>query len=420
VSATQPGRVSMYVEAQRRVEATAEALGLDPGMRAVLREIKRELTVHFPVEFDDGSHAVFTGFRVQHNIVRGPAKGGLLYTPTVTLDDIRALAMVMTWKSAVVDLPFGGAKGGVVCDPRRLSLAELERLTRRFTTEIALLIGPDKDIPAPDIGTTPQVMAWVMDTISMHAGYSVPASITGKPVEIGGTMGRDSAVGRGLTMVTLWSLEDLGIEPHGATVAIQGFGPVGAACAESLAEAGLKVVAVTDSRAGVMGADGLDVASLAAHVAAGGRVSDSGAGDVISPGELLELDVDVLVPAAVQSQIHAGNAPRVRARIVAEGANAAITLDADTVLEAAGIRVLPDILASTGGVVVSYFEWVQDLQAFFWEEGEVVRRLEQVMRRAYEQVMTIATELHISVRDAAYRLAVDRVARATAVRGIYP
>jgi len=420
VSSTPPAGTSIYVEAQRRVEATAEALGLDPGMRAVLREIKRELTVHFPVEFDDGSHAVFTGFRVQHNIVRGPAKGGLLYTPTVTLDDIRALAMVMTWKSAVVDLPFGGAKGGVICDPRRLSLAELERLTRRFTTEIAVLIGPDKDIPAPDIGTTPQVMAWMMDTISMHAGYSVPASITGKPVEIGGTMGRDSAVGRGLTMVTLWSLEDLGIDPHGATVAIQGFGPVGAACAESLADAGLRVVAVTDSRAGVMRADGLDVRSLATHVAAGGRVSDSGAGDVISPAELLELDVDVLVPAAVQSQIHPGNAPRVRARIVAEGANAAITLDADPVLDAAGIRVLPDILASAGGVVVSYFEWVQDLQAFFWEEPEVVRRLEQVMRRAYEHVMTVAANQNCSVRDAAYRLAVDRVARATAVRGIYP
>ena len=415
-----PARVSAYVEAQRRVEAAAEALGLDPGMRAVLREIKRELTVHFPVEFDDGSHAVFTGFRVQHNIVRGPAKGGLLYSPTVTLDDIRALAMVMTWKSAVVDLPFGGAKGAVICDPRRLSLAELERLTRRFTTEISLLIGPDKDIPAPDIGTTPQIMAWIMDTISMHAGYSVPASVTGKPVEIGGTMGRDSAVGRGLTMVTLWSLEDLGIDPAGAAVAIQGFGPVGAACALSLAEAGLRVVAVTDSRAGVLRSEGLDVQSLAAHVAGGGRVSDSGAGDVISPGELLELDVDVLVPAAVQSQIHAGNVARVRARVVAEGANAAITTDADPVLDAAGIRVLPDILASAGGVVVSYFEWVQDLQALFWEEGEVVRRLEQVMRHAYDHVRTIATDQRLTFREAAYRIAVDRVARATAVRGIYP
>jgi glutamate dehydrogenase (NAD(P)+) len=412
--------VSAYAEAQRRVEAAAEALDLDPGMRAVLREIKRELVVHFPVEFDDGTHAVFTGFRVQHNIARGPAKGGLLYSPALTLDDVRALAMVMTWKSAVVDLPFGGAKGGVICDPHRLSRGELERLTRRFTTEIALLLGPDKDIPAPDIGTTPQIMAWIMDTISMHAGYSVPASITGKPVEIGGTMGRDSAVGRGLTMVTLWSLHDLGIDPAGATVAIQGFGPVGAACALSLAEAGLRVVAVTDSRAGVHRPEGLDVAALAARVAAGGRVSDSGAGDVISPAELLELDVDVLVPAAVQAQIHAGNAGRVRARVVAEGANAAVTVDADPVLDAAGIRVLPDILASAGGVVVSYFEWVQDLQALFWEEGEVVRRLEHVMRRAFGQVSEVAEAERVSFRDAAYRLAVDRVARATAVRGIYP
>jgi glutamate dehydrogenase (NAD(P)+) len=415
-----PPTSSAFADAQRRVDAAAEALGLAPGIRAVLREIKRELVVHFPVEFDDGGHTVFTGFRVQHNIVRGPAKGGLLYSPQLTIDDVRALAMVMTWKSALVDIPFGGAKGGVVCDPRRLSNAELERLTRLFTTEISLLIGPEKDIPAPDIGTTPQIMAWIMDTLSMHAGYSVPASVTGKPVEIGGTMGRDSAVGRGLTMVTLWSLADLGIDPVGATVAIQGFGPVGAACAVSLAEAGLRVVAVTDRRAGVHRAGGLDVAALIAHRDAGGRVSESGAGDVISPAELLELDVDVLVPAAVQSQIHAGNAARVRARVVAEGANAAITPDADPVLDAAGIRVIPDILASAGGVVVSYFEWVQDLQALFWEEGEVVRRLEQVMRRAYLLVTAMAAERRTSLRDAGYRLAVDRVARATEVRGIYP
>jgi glutamate dehydrogenase (NAD(P)+) len=409
-----------FADAQRRVDAACEALGVDQAIRAVLREIKRELVVHFPVAFDDGSHAVFTGFRVQHNIVRGPAKGGLLYSPTMTIDDVRALAMVMTWKSAVVDLPFGGAKGGVICDPRRLSVAELERLTRRFTSEIALLIGPEKDIPAPDMGTTPQIMAWIMDTISMNAGYSVPASVTGKPVEIGGTAGRDSAVGRGLTMVTLWSLQALGIDPVGATVAVQGFGRVGAECAMSLAEAGLRVVAVTDSLAGVHRREGLDVSALATHVLFGGRVSDSGAGDVISPAELLELDVDVLVPAAVQAQIHAGNAARVRARVIAEGANAAITPDADPLLDAWGVRVIPDILASAGGVVVSYFEWVQDLQALFWEEGEVMLRLEQVMRRAYEHVCAVATEHNLSLRDAAYRVAVDRVARATEVRGIYP
>jgi glutamate dehydrogenase (NAD(P)+) len=409
-----------FANAQRRVDAACEALGVDQAIRAVLREIKRELVVHFPVAFDDGSHAVFTGIRVQHNIVRGPAKGGLLYSPTITLDDIRALAMVMTWKSAVVDLPFGGAKGGVICDPHRLSVAELERLTRRFTSEIALLIGPEKDIPAPDMGTTPQIMAWIMDTISMNAGYSVPASVTGKPVEIGGTAGRDSAVGRGLTNVTLWSLQELGIDPVGATVAIQGFGRVGAECALALAEAGLRVVAVTDSHAGVHRPEGLDVAALANHVLFGGRVSDSGAGEVISPAELLELDVDVLVPAAVQAQIHSGNAARVRARVIAEGANAAITPDADPVLDAAGVRVIPDILASAGGVVVSYFEWVQDLQALFWEEGEVMRRLEQVMRRAYEHVCAVATEHNLSLREAAYRVAVDRVARATEVRGIYP
>jgi glutamate dehydrogenase (NAD(P)+) len=411
---------SAFADAQRRADAAADVLGLDPGIRSVLREIKRELVVHFPVKFDDGSHAVFTGFRVQHNIVRGPAKGGILYSPAITVDDIRALAMVMTWKSAVVDIPFGGAKGGVICDPHHLSPGELERLTRRFTTEIALLIGPEKDIPAPDMGTTPQVMAWMMDTISMNAGYSVPAAVTGKPVEIGGTAGRDPAIARGLTMVTLWSLEELGIDPVGATVAIQGFGHVGAECALGLAEAGLRVIAVTDSRGGVYRREGLDVRPLAAHVRAGGAVTDSGAGELIGPADVLELDVDVLVPAAVHSQIHGGNAARVRARIIAEGANAAITPDADPVLDAAGTLVIPDILASAGGVVVSYFEWVQDLQALFWEEREVTRRLEKVMRRAYEHVRRTAAEHGVSLRDAAYRVAVDRVARATEVRGIYP
>jgi glutamate dehydrogenase (NAD(P)+) len=372
------------------------------------------------VEFDDGSHTVFTGFRVQHNIARGPAKGGLVYASDMTIDRARALAMIMTWKSAVVDIPFGGAKGGVVCDPRRLSPAELERLTRRFTTEVAILLGPDKDIPAPDMGTTPQVMAWVMDTLSMHAGYSVPASVTGKPVDIGGSAGRDTAVGRGLTMVTLWSLQDIGVDPAVATAAVLGFGQVGSECALALAEAGVRVVAVSDSRAGVYREGGLDVASLARRVRSGGRVSDSGAGAVIRPQAVLELDVDVLVPAAVSWQIHAGNASRVRARILAEGANAAVTPDADPILDAAGVRVVPDILANAGGVVVSYFEWVQDLQALFWEEGEVRERLEQVMRGAYDHICETATHHRVSLRDAAYRVAVDRVARATEVRGIYP
>jgi glutamate dehydrogenase (NAD(P)+) len=411
---------SAFAGAQRRVDAAAAALGLDDATRAVLREIKRELVVHFPVEFDDGGHTVVTGFRVQHNIARGPAKGGLVYSPAVTIDDARALAMVMTWKSAVVDIPFGGAKGGVICDPRRFSTAELERLTRRFTTEVALLLGPDKDIPAPDLGTTPQIMAWVMDTISMHAGYSVPASVTGKPLEIGGSAGRDSAVGRGLTMVTLWTLRDLGIDPAGATVAIQGFGQVGSECALALAEAGVRVVAVSDSQAGVHCADGLDVPALVRRVRSGGRVADSGAGAVIRPQAVLELDVDVLVPAAVPSQIHARDASRVRARVVAEGANAPVTPDADPVLEASGVRVVPDVLANAGGVVVSYFEWVQDLQALFWEENEVDARLEQVMRRAYDEVCATAARHRVSLRDAAYRIAVDRVARATEVRGIYP
>ena len=412
--------LSAFQTAQREVDAASEALHLEDPMRLVLREVKRELVVHFPVEFDDGSFSVFTGFRVQHNIARGPAKGGIRYHPAMTLDDARALAMFMTWKSAVVDLPFGGAKGGVVCDPRQLSAAELERLTRRFTTEISILIGPERDIPAPDLGTTPQVMAWMMDTLSMHAGYSVPAAVTGKPIEIGGSEGRLSAPGRGLAAVTMLAMRDLRLSPASSTAAVQGYGQVGSQVARSLREKGIRVVAVTDSGGGVYNGAGLDLATLSQHAAHGGRIAESGCGDVISNDDLIGLDVDVLVPAALESQIHAGNAGRVRARVVAEGANAPVTPDADAVLTAAGITVIPDILASAGGVVVSYFEWVQDLQAFFWPGGEVDRRLETIMTRSYESVRSLATDHEVTLRAAAYRIAVAKVAQATHVRGIYP
>jgi glutamate dehydrogenase (NAD(P)+) len=409
-----------FATAQADVDSACEALHIPDSMRCVLREVKRELTVHFPVEFDDGSFAVFTGYRVQHNHARGPSKGGMRYHPHVTLDDVRALAMFMTWKAAVVDLPFGGAKGAVVCDPRTLSISELERMTRRFTTELSILLGPERDIPAPDLGTTPQIMAWMMDTLSMHAGYSIPASVTGKPKPIGGSEGRVAAPGRGLAVVTIHCLHDRRMPIEGATVAVQGFGKVGSQCARSLADSGMRIVAVSDSSGGVHNESGLDLDLLSRRLAEGARVSSSGVGEVISNAELLALDVDVLVPAAVESTIHRGNAATVRARVIAEGANAPLTTDAARQLADRGVVMIPDIVANAGGVVVSYFEWVQDLQAFFWEAGEVERRLQKIMVHAYETVRDVATVHECSLRDAAYRVAVAKVAEATEVRGIYP
>jgi glutamate dehydrogenase (NAD(P)+) len=406
--------------AQRQFDATADAIGLDDSARAVLREVKRELVVHFPVEMDDGSFEVFTGFRVQHNIARGPAKGGLRYHPAMTLDDARALAMYMTWKTAVVDIPFGGAKGGVVCDPHSLSLNELERLTRRFTTEISLIVGPDRDIPAPDLGTGPQVMAWIMDTLSMHAGYSVPASVTGKPQSIGGSEGRFTGPGRGLTMVTVLAMRDAGMDPSGATVAIQGFGKVGGVSAELLTAEGMRVVAVSDSTCGLYRADGLDLTALRHLKEEGGHFTEYGGAEQITGEDVLTLDVDLLVPAALEAQVSRRNAERVRAKVIAEGANAPLTTEADAELSARGVLILPDILANAGGVVVSYFEWVQDIQSYFWGSGEVNARLREVMTRSYQAVRGTSQEHSVSLRDAAFRIAVGKVAEATRVRGIYP
>jgi glutamate dehydrogenase (NAD(P)+) len=406
--------------AQRQFDATADAIGLDDSARAVLREVKRELVVHFPVEMDDGSFEVFTGFRVQHNIARGPAKGGLRYHPSMTLDDARALAMYMTWKTAVADVPFGGAKGGVICDPHSLSLTELERLTRRFTTEISLIVGPDRDIPAPDLGTGPQVMAWIMDTLSMHAGFSVPASVTGKPQAIGGSEGRFTGPGRGLTMVTVLAMRDAGMDPSGATVAIQGFGKVGGVSAELLSAEGMRVVAVSDSTCGLYRAEGLDLAALRHLKEEGGHFTDYGGAEQIAGEDVLTLDVDVLVPAALEAQVSQRNAERVRAKVVAEGANAPLTTEADAELSARGVLILPDILANAGGVVVSYFEWVQDIQSYFWGSGEVNARLREVMTRSYQAVRGQSLEHSVSLRDAAFRIAVTKVAEATRVRGIYP
>lgn len=419
MTATVQGSATLAI-AQHHFDRAAEQLDIAPAARPMLRQIKRELVVHFPVEMDDGGFRVFTGFRVQHNIARGPAKGGLRYHPAITLADARALAMYMTWKSAVVDLPFGGAKGGVIVDPKSLSVAERERLTRRFTTEISLVIGPERDIPAPDIGTGPQEMAWIMDTLSMHAGYSVPASVTGKPQAIGGSEGRHAAVGRGLTTVAVQALRDSGIDPAGATVAVQGFGQVGSSAANLLAAAGLRIVAVSDSRGGLHNGSGLDIDALMALKGEGGSFRDHVGAESLSNQELLALDVDLLVPAALEAQITAANASDVRARVIAEGANAPIDPDGDAVLQDRDVLIVPDILANTGGVVVSYFEWMQDLQQLFWGAGDVNGRLREVMVRSYDTVRSRAHSEHTTLREAAHQIAVAKVAAASEVRGIYP
>ncbi len=406
--------------AYHNFDRAAEQLGLDPSLAMVLRNIKRELIVHFPVEMDDGSHRVFTGFRVQHNLSRGPAKGGLRYHPAITLADARALAMFMTWKAAVVGLPFGGAKGGVIVDPKTLSVGERERLTRRLTTELSLLLGADRDIPAPDIGTGPQEMAWIMDTLSMHARHSVPASVTGKPIAIGGSEGRHAAVGRGITTVAVQALRDSGIDPTGATAAIQGFGQVGSTTAQLLAAAGVRIVSVSDSGGGVHSDAGLDVDALSSLKEEGGAFADYVGADALTNDELLTLPVDLLVPCALEAQITGANAARVSARVIAEGANAAVDPDGDAILGDRGVLIVPDILANAGGVAASYFEWVQDLQLFLWAPGEITARLRDVMVRSYEAVRARSHAEAVSMREAAYHIAVAKVAEATEVRGIYP
>jgi glutamate dehydrogenase (NAD(P)+) len=419
VTATVQGSATLAI-AQHHFDAAAERLDLDPSLTAVLRQIKRELIVHFPVEMDDGSFRVYTGFRVQHNIARGPAKGGLRYHPAMTLADARALAMFMTWKAAVVGLPFGGAKGGVIVDPKMLSVGERERLTRRFTTEISLLLGADRDIPAPDIGTGTQEMAWIMDTLSMHAGFSVTASVTGKPVVIGGLEGRQAAVGRGIATVAVQALRDSGIDPAAATAAVQGFGHVGSATAQMLSAAGVRVVAVSDSRGGVHSDTGLDLGALATLKEEGGALAEYGGAQTLTNDELLTLECDLLVPCALEAQITGANAAQVRARVIAEGANAAVDPEADAILADRDVVILPDILVNAGGVVVSYFEWAQDLSSLFWAAGEVNARLREVMVRAYDAVRARSLAENLSMRESAHEIAVTKVAEAAEVRGIYP
>lgn len=409
-----------WMMAQEQFDTAADMLGLERDLQAVLRVPKRELSVNFPVRMDDGSIRMFTGYRVHHNLARGPAKGGIRYHPDVTLDDVRALAMWMTWKCAVVNIPYGGAKGGVICNPKELSRGELERLTRRYTTEIAVMLGPEIDIPAPDVNTTPQVMAWIMDTISMHRGYTVPAVVTGKPVNIGGSLGRNEATGRGVAVIVREAARRRGINLERARVAVQGYGNVGSVAALLLAEAGATIVAVSDSRGGIYNPGGLDPAAVLAHKHDTGSVVGFPKAGQVSNAEVLEVSCDILVPAALEHQITETNAPRIKAQIIAEAANGPTTPAADRILHERGVLVLPDILANAGGVTVSYFEWVQDLQSFFWSEREVNQQLEQVMVSAFESVERIAAERKIPLRLAAYVLAVQRVADAVRVRGIYP
>jgi len=398
----------------------AERLHLDDGIRRVLRVSKRELSVNFPVNMDDGSINVFCGYRVQHSIARGPAKGGLRYSPHVSLNEVRALAMWMTWKAAVVNLPFGGAKGGVMVDPRALSAVELEDLTRRYATEISIIIGPSEDIPAPDMGTNQQIMAWIMDTISMHRGHTVPGVVTGKPVAVGGTLGRLEATGRGILFVVEELCGQKGIHLDGSTVAIQGFGNVGSVAAHLLQRAGAKVVAVSDRAGGVHDGNGLDVDSLLECRSDAKPLAECLGVDKITNADILALPVDFLIPAALEGQITSRNAGDVRARFIVEGANGPTTPEADRILNEQGVMIVPDILANAGGVIVSYFEWVQDLQFYFWEEDEVNDRLRKVITRAYREVSAAAERDGLTMREAAMALGVGRVVEATAIRGIYP
>ncbi len=417
-------RINPFHVAQQQFDQAAEMLHLPDDIRAILRVPQRELTVNFPVQMDDGSTRVFTGYRVQHNLSRGPVKGGIRYHPSVDIDEVRALAMWMTWKCALVNIPYGGAKGGVIVDPKQLSPGELERLTRRFATEISILLGPEKDIPAPDVGTNAQIMAWIMDTISMHRGYTVPAVITGKPVNVGGSLGRVEATGRGVMLMVREMARKLGWSLDGLRVVVQGFGNVGSTAAYLLHQLGCKVIGVADASGGYYCAQGLDIPAMRTYTEQHSfRLLDGyrAAGvERISGSELLELECDVLIPAALENQITSENAEQIRARLIVEGANGPTTPEADAILGERGVIVVPDILANAGGVIVSYFEWVQGLQEFFWDEQDINEKLERIIVGAFQQVYAMAGQRQIPLRLAAYLLAVQRVADANLTRGVYP
>jgi glutamate dehydrogenase (NAD(P)+) len=409
-----------YAIARAQFERAADRLDLDKGFRQILSTPKRELAVSIPVEMDDGSYRVFRGYRVQHNIARGPAKGGIRFHPDVTIDEVRALASWMTWKCACLNLPYGGGKGGVEVDPHQLTKGELERLTRRYTSEILPIIGPDQDIPAPDVYTDSQTMAWIMDTYSMTRGRTTLGVVTGKPVGLGGSKGRATATARGVQFTLREACRDRKMKLEGATVAIQGFGNAGGNLATLLIDEGVKLVAASDSKGGTYNAKGLDVKALHAHKAKGQSLATFKGGKKITNAEVLEIACDILVPAALENQITAANASRIKAKIIAEAANGPTTPAADEILFKKGKTVIPDILANAGGVTVSYFEWVQDFSSFFWDEPQVDQMLEKSMVEAYHDVSKSAKKYKASLRDGAYVLAVGRVAEATKVRGIFP
>ncbi len=418
---SEPAEINPYEMAVAHFDAAAERLKLPEDMRQVLLYPKRELTVHFPVRMDDGAIRMFTGFRVQHNVNLGPAKGGIRYSPHVTLDVIRALAMWMTWKCALVGIPYGGAQGGVICDPKQMSRRELERLTRRYTTETSLLIGPDSDIPGPDVNTDAQIMAWVMDTYSMQLGYSVPTVVTGKPTIIGGSEGRNTATASGIVAIARKAAEQIDLPLSGARVAIQGFGHAGAGAATLLHAAGCKVVAVSDTRGTIYREDGLDPDKLAQHKRQRGTVAwFPGAQLLASPGDVCVVPCDILIPAAVEWVLTAENAEHVQAKIIIEAANGPTTPEADSILSRRGILVIPDLLANAAGVIVSYFEWVQGIQRFFWSNEEVADKLESLLIPAFQRVLEQAQSARCDLRTAAHMLAIERIADATEARGIYP
>lgn len=412
---------SMLAVSLEVLHKAADRLGLDQSMRNILSKPQRILSVAVPVRMDDGSIQVFDGYRVQHSLARGPAKGGIRYHPEVTMDEVIALAMSMTWKCAVVNIPYGGAKGGVVVDPTKLSIGELERLTRRFTSEISIILGPEKDIPAPDMNTNAQVMAWLMDTYSMHKGYSIPSVVTGKPIEIGGSLGRLDATSRGLVYTILELVKKTGMKLEGARVAVQGYGNVGSHAAVFLQELGCRIVAVSDVYGGLCNDNGLDCKAIKQVAAETGTIMEyKGAAEEIPREEVLEVPVDILVPAALGNQIHGGNAHRIEAKVIAEGANGPTTTEADRILQDKGTIIIPDILANAGGVTVSYFEWVQGIQSLSWSESQVAAELERRMVSSFNDVYERAQREDVDMRTAAYLIAVERVAQAIKLRGIYP
>jgi glutamate dehydrogenase (NAD(P)+) len=412
--------INAWQVAQQQFDLAAEMLNLDPGLRRVLREPRRELTVHFPVHMDDGSVQVFTGYRVQHNLGRGPAKGGIRYHQDVTLDEVKALAMWMTWKCAVVGIPYGGGKGGVIVDPKKLSLKELEGLSRRYFTEITVLIGPERDIPAPDVNTTPQIMSWFMDTYSMHVGYTVPGVVTGKPISLGGSEGRNEATARGCVYTIVEAARHLGMDLTKTKVAVQGFGNAGSIAATLIVGEGATVVAVSDSTSGIRNVDGLDIPRVLAWKKEHGTVKGFPGAKNITNAEVLETACDILIPAALENQITVHNAARIKAKIVAEAANGPTTPEADEILYKRGVFLIPDILCNAGGVTVSYFEWVQDLNRDHWTETEVNAKLKIIMDKAFAEVLAQAEREKVNMRTGAYLNAVQRVADATALRGLYP